>query len=206
MRPLCALRNLVRLGCSMIGYLSGGGRLALAARALAFLAFGAALVLRHRIVFEDLALENPHLDAVGAIGGHGGRGAIVDICAQRVERHPAFAVPFGAGNLSTAEPAGAGDLDAFRSHALRRLDGDLHVFMKELAVFAPAGVPARIPGSVDTKPQADRIDFLTHQAASSSSRTTIVSWLKNFSIRPTRPRARGVQRFITRFLPTWASA
>src|SRR5947199_7966415 len=118
MRPLCALRNLVRLGCSMIGYLSGGGRLALAARALAFLAFGAALVLRHRIVFEDLAFENPHFDAVGTIGGDGGRGAVVDIGAQRVERHAALAIPLGASNLGTAEPAGAGDLDAFRPHAL----------------------------------------------------------------------------------------
>src|SRR5438094_9922710 len=117
MRPLWALRNLVRLGCSMIAYLSGGRRLALAARTRAFLAFRAALVLRHRIVFEDLALENPHLDAVGAIGGHGGRGAIVGICPRCVERHPACPVPFGAGNLSTAEPAGAGYLECFRSHA-----------------------------------------------------------------------------------------
>src|SRR5262249_30722457 len=83
---------------------------------------------------------------------------------------------------------------------------DLHVLMKQLAVFAMIGVPTRIPGAMDPKAQADRIDFLTHQAASSISRTMIVSSLKCFSMRPTRPRARGVQRFITRFLPTKASA
>src|SRR5437016_9573795 len=126
MRPLWALRNLVRLGCSMIAYLSGGRRLALAARTRAFLAFRAALVLRHRIVFEDLTLENPHLDAVGAVGGHGGRGPVIDIGPKRVERHPALAVPFGAGDFGAAKPAGAGNLDAFGAHALRRLHGALH--------------------------------------------------------------------------------
>src|SRR5688572_338792 len=78
--------------------------------------------------------------------------------------------------------------------------------MQELAVFPVAGEPARIPGAVDAEPEPDRIDFLAHYAASLTSRTTIVSSLKNFSMCPTRPRALGIQRFITRFLPTQASA
>ena len=56
--------------------------------------------------------------------------------------------------------------------------------------------------SDDTEPEPDRIDFLTHQAASPSSRTTIVISEKGFSMREDRPRARAENRFITRFLPT----
>ena len=54
----------------------------------------------------------------------------------------------------------------------------------------------------NAKAQADRIDFLTHQAASPSSRTTMVISEKGFSMREDRPRARAENRFITRFLPT----
>src|ERR1700756_946342 len=46
------------------------------------LALGEPLVLRHRIVFEDLALEDPHLHAAGAVGGESGRGAVVDVGTQ----------------------------------------------------------------------------------------------------------------------------
>ena len=67
---------------------------------------------------------------------------------------------------------------------------------------AAVGEPARVPGAVDAEPQPDRIDFLTHQAASPSSRTTMVISENGFSIREARPRARGEKRFMTRFLPT----
>src|ERR1700676_3000501 len=64
-RPLCALRNLVRIGCSMELSLSQLSKIvpvsALAARATG-LALGHSLVLRHRVVLEDLALEDPDLD------------------------------------------------------------------------------------------------------------------------------------------------
>src|SRR3546814_3706791 len=52
------------------------------------------------------------------------------------------------------------------------------------------GKPAGIPGAVDSQPQADRIDFLTHYAVSSRSRTTTVRRLHGFTILPARPRAR----------------
>src|SRR5206468_4670525 len=51
---------------------------------------------------------------------------IIDIAAQRVQRNPAFAVPFGARDLSAAETAGAGDADAFSPEAQRRLNRALH--------------------------------------------------------------------------------
>src|SRR5690606_35927105 len=82
----------------------------------------------------------------------------------------------------------------------RRANPD--VLVQQPAVFALAGVPARIPGAVDAEPQPDRIDLLTHQAVSSTSRTTIVMCENGLWIRPTRPRPRGVQRFMTSDLPT----
>src|ERR1041385_2630868 len=106
MRPLWALRDLVRLGDSMI-------RLPWARdRPLpAGLLFLGALVLRHRVVGQDLALEHPDLDAAGAVGGLGRRLAEIDVGAQRVQRHPALAVPLGAGDLGAAQPAAAVDAD-----------------------------------------------------------------------------------------------
>src|SRR6202521_801038 len=114
-RPLCALRNLVRLGCSMALRLFQLAKLrqvsALAARA-AGLALGHSLVLRHRVVLEDLALEDPNLDAAGAVGGKRGGDAVVDISAQCMQRHPAFAIPFHAGDFGAAQPAPAIYADA----------------------------------------------------------------------------------------------
>src|ERR1700733_389274 len=221
--------------------------------------FSQALVLSHGIVLEDLALEDPDLDAAGAIGGVRGGDAIIDVGAQGVQRHPTLAVPFETRDLRAAQPARAIDADALCAQAHRRLhrafhrsperhpalellsDGlgdqgrvdfrltdfddvdrhfragqlghllaqpfdvgalladdhagtggvnvdprllvraldddlrnrrllealgqrlaDLHVLVQQLAVFALAGVPARIPGAVDAEAQPDRIDFLSH--------------------------------------------
>src|SRR6185437_848161 len=76
------------------------------------LGFRQQLVLRHRVVREDFALEHPDLDAAGAIGGLGRAVAEIDIGAQCVQRHAAFAVPLHAGDLGAAEPARAIDADA----------------------------------------------------------------------------------------------
>src|SRR5580704_17674081 len=128
-RPLCALRNLVRIGCSMALRLSQ--RLpnldasAVAARA-ARIALGHPLVLRHRVVLEDLALEDPHLDAAGAVGGEGGGDAVVDVGAQRVQRHPAFAIRFHTGDFGAAESTRAGEADALGAEPHRRLHRALH--------------------------------------------------------------------------------
>src|SRR6202007_1058602 len=50
------------------------------------LAFGHLLVLRHRIVLEDLALEDPDLDATGAEGRERGRNPVVHVGAPGVGR------------------------------------------------------------------------------------------------------------------------
>src|SRR5690606_6657060 len=76
---------------------------AVAARATPLTAFirrrtgrflGPTLVLRHRVVLEHLALEDPHFDTDDAVGRLGLDEAVVDVGAQGVQRHAAFAIPF----------------------------------------------------------------------------------------------------------------
>src|SRR5882672_4443852 len=102
-----------------------GGSVRVAARPAGF-AFGHFLVLRHRVVLHDLALEDPDLDAAGAVSGERGRDAEVDVGAQRMQRHAALAIPLHARDLGAAEPARAVDADAFRAEPHRRLHGALH--------------------------------------------------------------------------------
>src|SRR5436305_8880657 len=89
-------------------------------------AFGHLLVLGHRIVLEDLALEDPDLDAAGTERGERGGGAVIDIGAQRVQRHPALAIPFHPSDFGAAETARAVDTDAFGAETHRRLHRALH--------------------------------------------------------------------------------
>src|SRR5712671_6606690 len=90
-RPLCAFRNFVFFGCIMalspqtFSLASSG----IAARPSG-VAFSHLLVLGHRIVLEDFALEDPDLDAAGAERGEGGRDTVIDVGAQRVQGHATF--------------------------------------------------------------------------------------------------------------------
>src|ERR1700676_3414193 len=128
-RPLCALRNFVRVGCSMAIRLSqsqsaqGSGRIATRTPDIAF---GHLLVLRHRVVLQNLALEDPHLDAAGAVGGEAGGNSVVDVRPQRMQRHAAFAVPLHAGDLGAAEATRAVDADAAGAQPHGRLHRALH--------------------------------------------------------------------------------
>src|SRR6185437_10424573 len=85
-----------------------------------------ALVLRHGVVFHDLALEDPDLDPAGAVGRLRGGDAIVDVGAQRVQRHAALVIPLDVRDLGAAETAAALDADAERAQAMGRLHGALH--------------------------------------------------------------------------------
>src|SRR6516165_10469583 len=106
MRPLCALRNLVRIGCSIADVSSQSLSLGCIPARTGGIAFGHLLVLGHRVVLHDLALEDPDLDAAGAVGGERGSDAVIDVGA--------------------AEPAGAVDADAAGAEPHRRLHGALH--------------------------------------------------------------------------------
>src|SRR5690606_22121944 len=224
---------------------------------------------------------------------------VVDIRAQRMQRHPAFTVPLRPGDLGTAEPTGAIDADALGTQPHRGLHGTLHrptegnpalkllrnvlgdqqrvdlrlphfldveehlgfrhlrnlapelldigslladdntrpggmdghpallvrpldddlgnarllelpsqeipdgdVLVQKVAVLMTVCVPPRIPGAVNAEAQPDRIDFLPHQAASSTCRTTMVRRLNGLTMRPTRPRALALHRLISSDLPT----
>src|SRR4029078_13413835 len=83
-------------------------------------------VLSERIVIEDLTLDDPHLDPAHAVSGVRGGLRIIDIAAQRVQRHPALAIPFGTRDFGAAETARAGDTNAFGTQAKRRLNRTLH--------------------------------------------------------------------------------
>ena len=54
------------------------------------------------------------------------RDAVIDVGAQRVQRHAAFAIPLHAGDFRAAEAAGAVDADAAGAQAHGRLHGALH--------------------------------------------------------------------------------
>src|SRR5499426_160014 len=96
---------------------------ALSARHLLLLG---ALVLGHRVVRHDLALEHPHLHAAGAVSGLGRRLAVVDVGAQGMQGHAALAIPLHARDLGAAQPAAAVDADAAGAEAHGRLHGALH--------------------------------------------------------------------------------
>src|SRR5262249_48993298 len=105
----------------------GAHRRAIAIAPLAlFAAFREALVLRHRIVLEDFALVDPHLHADAALGRVGFGEAVIDIRAQRVQRHRALLVPFHPRDFRAAETAGNVDADALAAKAHGRLHGALH--------------------------------------------------------------------------------
>src|ERR1700722_5400214 len=88
-------------------------------------ALGHLLVLGHRIVLEDFALEDPDLDAAGAESGERGRDAIIDVGAQGMQRHAAFAIPLHPRDFGAAETARAVDADTLGAPPQRRLHGAL---------------------------------------------------------------------------------
>src|SRR5262249_46553314 len=119
LRPFCSLRYFLLAGCSMfrswsasrgslLGFRRGrrrGGLLALA---------------------EYLALEDEDLHADRAVGGARFREPVLDVGAQRVQRHAPLAVPLGARDLGAVQAPRAGDLDALGAEAHRVLHRALH--------------------------------------------------------------------------------
>ena len=69
------------------------------------------------IVLHDLTFEDPDLDTDDAIRGFRVIRGIIDVGAQRVQRHPAFTIPFGPRNLGTAKAAR--DVDLIPSAPIR---------------------------------------------------------------------------------------
>src|SRR6185312_9002994 len=75
---------------------------------------------------RHLALVDPDLHADAAERGAGLVEAVVDVRAQRVQRHPALAVELRAAHLGTAQAAGALHPDALGAGAQRGLHALAH--------------------------------------------------------------------------------
>src|SRR4029079_2155846 len=82
----------------------------------------ARVLLREALVAlgHDLALVDPDLDADPAEGRLRLAGAVVDVRADRVQRHPALRIALDAAHLAAAEASCALDLHAMRTGAHRR--------------------------------------------------------------------------------------
>src|ERR1700689_2734542 len=102
------------------------GRVLRASRSVGIGRFRLAFFGGHRIVFHDLAFEDPDLHAAGAISRLGSRHSVIYVGAQCVEWNPSFAIPLHPGNFCTAESATAIDADALRTEAHGGLHGPLH--------------------------------------------------------------------------------
>src|SRR5215204_2230732 len=77
-------------------------------------------------ILDDLALEDPHLHTDGAEGGLRGRRRVVNIRAERVQRHPTLVVAFDTRDLRPAKTTAGLHLDAERAHTHRALHRALH--------------------------------------------------------------------------------
>src|SRR5690606_33698256 len=82
--------------------------------------------LRCVVAAQRVALVDPDLDPDDAVGGQRLGEAVVDVSAQRVERHATFAVPLDACDLSAVQAARAHDLDALGPKTHRVLHCALH--------------------------------------------------------------------------------
>src|SRR5206468_2470230 len=83
-RPFCSLRYFLLAGCSMLhscGF----------ARTLRCLGLRCRCRLRFRVMRHDFAFEYPDLDADDTVRCLGLGKSIVDVGAQRMERHPTLA-------------------------------------------------------------------------------------------------------------------
>src|SRR5699024_2051166 len=78
-------------------------------------------LLGGKLLVGQVALVDPHLDADAAERGVGFVDTEIDVRAQRVQRHTAFAVELGTAHLSTAEAARALHADALGTCALGAL-------------------------------------------------------------------------------------
>src|SRR3989442_15664022 len=120
LRPFCILRYLSLAGCSILHSCTGAPRALRRFRGRGRCRRGL------RVVRHHLAPEYPDLDADDPVGRARFRKSVVDVRAQRMERHTAFAIPLAARDLDAVQAPRAHDLDALRAQAHRVLHRALH--------------------------------------------------------------------------------
>src|SRR4029079_19811163 len=84
---------------------------------------------------RDFALVDPDLDADDAVVRLRFAQAVVDIGAQRMQRHAFLAVPLSARDLDAVQAARAHDLDALRAQAHGVLHRPFHGAAEHDALF-----------------------------------------------------------------------
>src|SRR3954468_10470873 len=122
LRPFCSLRYFLLAGCSILR----SWRRATARRALGRFRRGCWGLHGFGVVRHPFALEDPNLDADDAVRRARLGETVIDVGAQRMQRHAAFAIPLAARDFRAVEPAGRHDLDALRAEAHRVLHRALH--------------------------------------------------------------------------------
>src|SRR5579862_317659 len=117
LRPFCSLRYFLLAGCSISHsrFARGGLALHLGRRRRRLLALA-----------QRLALEDEDLHADRAVSGLRLGKSVLDLGAQRMQRHATLAIPFGARDLGAVQAARACDLDALGPQAHGVLHGALH--------------------------------------------------------------------------------
>src|SRR5574343_1406608 len=154
LRPLCSLRNLRRLGCSMLSTcLTYALRRSLAfgllhrtgTRLVAFrltrsttrttIISGRLFNSRLLVAIKHVSLVNPDLDPDNAVGGQRFGGCIIDVGTQRVKWHAAFAIPFGPGDFGTIQAASTHHLDPLSAETHGVLHRTLHGTTEHDAFF-----------------------------------------------------------------------
>src|SRR6478672_1222345 len=126
LRPFCSFRYFLLAGCSILRSCSCGGSGCRAARTFRRFGRGRRRLCRLGVVRHHLALEHPYLDADDAVRRVRLGESVVDVGAQRVQRHAALAIPLAARDLDAVEASRAHDLDALRAEAHRVLHRALH--------------------------------------------------------------------------------
>merc|ERR1712137_790256 len=96
------------------------------ARCRTVLEFLSLAITRLRIMLHDLTFEDPDLDTDDTIGGGCFRVCVIDVCAQGVQRHTTFTVPFGTCDFCTAQTTSDVHPDTQGAHAHGVLHGPLH--------------------------------------------------------------------------------
>src|SRR3954451_15027662 len=109
------------------------------------------LVLGRRLVGEDLTLVDPDLHADAAEGGLRLGVAVVDVGAQRVQRHPTLAVPLLARHLRATEATAALHADALGAGLHRGLHRALHRPSERHATGELIGDTLRDEGGVELR-------------------------------------------------------
>src|SRR5690606_25276552 len=96
-------------------------------------------VNRHFAVRQHVALVDPDLDTDDPVRRVRFGSTVIDVSAQGVQRHTAFAVPFGTSDFDAVQATRAHDLDALGTQTHGVLHGTLHRTTEHDALFQLLG-------------------------------------------------------------------